>query len=77
MASLSPRPVSRLVYSFAVVLSELASGQMPFSDRVEFIQREESFLSDEQLRDLAFLGQMRKEGYLVENGKAIKEVFNV
>jgi hypothetical protein len=58
-------------------LSELASGQLPFSDCKEFIQREEKVLSKDQLKDNELMELLTLNGFEVADGLAIKEVFNV
>lgn len=67
------------IYSYGVVCTEIATGILPFSDNMKFIEREVvdlSSLTSEQLSD-GIMTQYENEGYVRTGSQAVKEVFKV
>jgi len=58
-----------------MIVYEIMSRQMPFTDLTEYISRREEQLLPEQLKDTSLIQQLEASGFKIEEGKVIKEEF--
>eukprot|EP01126_Amoeba_proteus_P053703 TRINITY_DN6562_c0_g3_i1.p1 TRINITY_DN6562_c0_g3~~TRINITY_DN6562_c0_g3_i1.p1 ORF type:complete len:581 (-),score=131.82 TRINITY_DN6562_c0_g3_i1:36-1778(-) len=67
------------VYSFGMVLYEIFTRTLPYTEDKEFILETEFKLSESELSDKDFLNAMEKQGIIVycEQAKAIKQEFQI
>eukprot|EP01130_Rhizamoeba_saxonica_P014259 TRINITY_DN6214_c0_g2_i1.p1 TRINITY_DN6214_c0_g2~~TRINITY_DN6214_c0_g2_i1.p1 ORF type:complete len:1284 (-),score=293.69 TRINITY_DN6214_c0_g2_i1:50-3901(-) len=63
------------IYSFGMVLWELASREVPFSEYEEYITKRSEVLSDVQLSDPHFISSLESQGFYIEGDSAIQELY--
>lgn len=63
------------VYSFAIILWELASRTIPFAEFTDFVTRREEELTPAQLADKPTIESWIKLGFRIEGNKIIKEEY--
>uniref|UniRef100_A0A6B2L098 Protein kinase domain-containing protein n=1 Tax=Arcella intermedia TaxID=1963864 RepID=A0A6B2L098_9EUKA len=65
------------VYSLGIVMSEIASRVLPFSQYKEYLDIETISLPEEQLSDDSVIETLRNSGYNIVGNSATKEVYKV
>jgi len=65
------------IYSFGVVVYEVMSRVLPFTEFDEFLQKTEQQLTEEQLNNIDLLKQLEGAGFEIRGTKAVREEFLV
>eukprot|EP01125_Pyxidicula_operculata_P013090 TRINITY_DN4334_c0_g1_i1.p1 TRINITY_DN4334_c0_g1~~TRINITY_DN4334_c0_g1_i1.p1 ORF type:complete len:1370 (-),score=387.10 TRINITY_DN4334_c0_g1_i1:146-4255(-) len=65
------------IYSFGIVLNEIVSREIPFSDYNQYIETSSEALSDEQLSNKELINKLTQSGYVIVGKSAVKEQYKV